>query len=67
MSRHKQNNAAIFDHLWKTEAYVNLHRAKDRINPFSTPPGTPERVARLAEFDRACAEINEYERKAGVR
>lgn len=59
-------NAAIFDRIWKEEAYLNLHRAKDRINPFLTPPNTEERREALAKFDAMCEEINLYEKKAGI-
>lgn len=60
------NNASVFDRLWLDPAYVALHRAKDAVKPFSTPPNSDARRAALAEFDAACEAINAYERKAGV-
>jgi hypothetical protein len=60
------NNASVFDRLWLDPAYVALHRAKDAVRPFLTPPNTPERTAALARFDAACQAITDYERSAGV-
>jgi hypothetical protein len=60
------NNASVFDRLWLDPAYVALHRAKDAVKPFNTPPNTPERTAALAAFDAACEAIEAYERAAGV-
>lgn len=60
-------NAAIFERLWLDPKYVALHRRKDAIKPFSTPPNSAERTAALKRFDRACARIQAYETKAGVR
>jgi len=60
-------NAAIFEQLWLDPKYVALHRRKDAIKPFHTPPNSAERTAALKRFDRACARIQAYETKAGVR
>ncbi len=60
-------NAAIFDRIWKEAAYLDLHRAKDAVNPFSTPANSPERTAALVRFDAACKAINDYEIAAGIK
>lgn len=62
-----QSIRVVFQRIWQEPAYVALHRAKDAIRPFDTEPHSEERRNRLQQFDTACAAINEYERKAGVK
>lgn len=63
----RNNNAAIFNRIWKEPTYLALHLAKDAIKPFSTEAGTEARREALARFDAACAAISDYETKAGIK
>jgi hypothetical protein len=58
---------AIFERIWREPAYIELHRAKDAISPFSAMPNTPERIERLRRFDAACVAIVAYETAAGIK